>query len=103
VGKSKIQIFVVFFVLFVFFVLSHPKTDRRHVFITVCETKEHFVYKDTYSYRTPLTRIRKKCNKKDDEYVSIDDFIKATGLNEWDVQRALDMLTGAGSASIIIN
>ena len=48
-------------------------------------------------------RIRKKRNKKDDEYVSVDDFIKATGLIEWDVQRPLDMLTCAGSASIIIN
>lgn len=56
------------------------------MFIDVCETKLPFVYSNTYSYRASLTRIGKKCNKKDDEYVSVDDFIKATGLNEWDVQ-----------------
>ena len=44
--------------------------------------KKYFAYKNTYSYREMLTRTRKKRDKKDDEYVSVDDFIKAAGLNE---------------------
>jgi hypothetical protein len=40
-----------------------------------------------------MAKIRKKRNKKDDEYVSVEDFVKATGLPQWEVQRALDMLT----------
>ena len=40
-----------------------------------------------------MTKIRRKQGKKDDEYISVSDFCKATGLPEWDVQRALDLLT----------
>ena len=40
-----------------------------------------------------MTRIRKERNKKKGEYVSVEDFCKVTGLPQWDVQRALDLLT----------
>lgn len=40
-----------------------------------------------------MSKVRKKLDKKDGEYVSVKDFIKATGLDEWSVQRALDMCT----------
>jgi len=40
-----------------------------------------------------MAKVRKKQGKKKGEYVSVSDFCKATGLPEWDVQRALDLLT----------
>jgi hypothetical protein len=40
-----------------------------------------------------MTEVRRKQNKKKGEYVSVSDFIAATGLPERDVQRALDLLT----------
>lgn len=35
--------------------------------------------------------VRKKCNKKPRQLVSIEDFCKATGLDKHEVQRSLDM------------
>jgi hypothetical protein len=40
-----------------------------------------------------MAKVRKKRNKKKGEYVSVSDFIAATGIPERDVQRALDLLT----------
>ena len=40
-----------------------------------------------------MTRIRQERNKKEGEYVSVEDFCEVTGLPQWDVQRALDLLT----------
>jgi hypothetical protein len=40
-----------------------------------------------------MSKVRKKLGKKDDEYVSVEDFCKATGLPSFEVQRALDLLT----------
>jgi len=40
-----------------------------------------------------MKEIREKRNKKDDEYISVEDFCAATGLPQHDVQRALDLLT----------
>jgi hypothetical protein len=38
-----------------------------------------------------MARIRKKLGKKKGEYVSVKDFIKVTGLDEFTVQQALDL------------
>lgn len=40
-----------------------------------------------------MARVRKKRNKKDGEYVTVEDFSAATGIDERIVQRALDLLT----------
>jgi hypothetical protein len=40
-----------------------------------------------------MTEVRKKVDKTNGEYISVQDFIKGTGLPERDVQRALDLLT----------
>jgi hypothetical protein len=38
-----------------------------------------------------MAYVRQKCNKKPRQYVSIEEFCKATGLKEHEVQRSLDM------------
>lgn len=40
-----------------------------------------------------MAKVRKKLDKKDDEYVSVSDFCEATGLPEREVQMALNLLT----------
>lgn len=68
---------------------------RKRIPVTVIEIyhiMEIMKKSRSTAYRL-MKRIRKKCNKKDDEYISVGDFIYATGLPERDVQRALDLLT----------
>lgn len=40
-----------------------------------------------------MANIRKKLGKKKGEYVSVKDFCRATGIDEWTVQRVMDMCT----------
>jgi len=40
-----------------------------------------------------MKKIPKKANKQDDECISVSEFCKGKGLPEWDVQKALDLLT----------
>lgn len=40
-----------------------------------------------------MAKVRKKLNKTLDEYISVKDFSRATGIDEWTIQRALDMCT----------
>jgi hypothetical protein len=39
-----------------------------------------------------MAKCRKNANKKRDQYVTVDEFCKTTGLDRRDVQRALDMV-----------
>jgi hypothetical protein len=40
-----------------------------------------------------MAKVRKKLGKQKDEYVSVKDFSSATGIDEWSIQRVLDMCT----------
>lgn len=46
----------------------------------------------TTAYRF-MKRVRAKLKKQDDELVSVSEFCKATGLPEWEVQKALNLRT----------
>lgn len=39
-----------------------------------------------------MAKVRKKCNKKPGDYVTVKQFCKATTMDEWTVQRALDLI-----------
>jgi hypothetical protein len=40
-----------------------------------------------------MAKVRKKCGKKKGEYVTVKEFSLATGIDEWSIQRVLDMCT----------